>query len=362
MRLTFPTTAYLLLGVVLAVATPAAEAQCSSVKSEDKAAAAAELQTLLDKRMMNTIPREKAVMKLRDLKASRELVRFLDVPRLNAMVIWALSEIGDPRSVAPVLKALDRMDVKQRPYLGRFVASFRTPEVRAWLEALSENEALSGSGAERWLLAARLRAGDPAVIKRVGGRLKSKDSTECASALLAMGDSREPAFLERIARFTGDRRSLDAPAKSVFGVEHRKKLANGGWSCSTVYPELKTVAEVALEAASRVVQPMTPEQIAWWHEMERAPRFPPDEDGAKRLKAFVDAERKAARKGVASSAVALHRLFDHIRASKEGEMAQAEKVKILAGKLTSRWEFTIEMLGSRRTATVDVKRGKVTIE
>jgi len=362
MRLTFPTTAYLLLGIVLAWAAPAAGAQGASGGNEDKEAAAAELEALLNKRMMNTIPREKAVMKLRDLKASRELERFLDVPRLNDMVIWALSEIGDPGSVAPVLKALDRMDVKQRPYLGRFVGSFRTPEVRAWLEALSENGALSGSGAERWLLAARLRAGDPAVIKTVRGRLKSKDPAECASALLALGDSRDPAFLERIARFTGDRRSLNAPVKSVFGVEHRKKLANGGWSCRTVYPELKTVAEVALEAASRVVQPMTPEQIAWWHEMERAPRFPPDEDGAKRLKAFVEAEKKAARKRVASSAVALRRLFDHVRASKEGEMAQAEKVKVLGAKLTSRWEFTIEMLGSRRTAAVDLKSGEVTLE
>lgn len=328
---------------------------------DEKARAAAELRKLVRERSMNTIPREKAVLELCRLKAARELEPFLAVQRLDRTVIWALSEIGDPKSVGPVLETVDRMRLESRPYLATYVASFGTPEVRTWLAKLATHKEVIYPQQKRWIRGARLRAGDPAIRREVLAGLKSSDPDVCAAALSTLGDSRSPEFLAQVARFASDERRLTEPVKSRFRAKQIRKMPDGSTSQTIVSPELATVAAVALEAASCVVRPMTPERIAWWYGLEAGPRFHAECDGAKRLRAFVASDRKAARKKTIRGLDALGKLFDHIRASERGEAARKSKLKNIDCSFSTQWRITYELAGVSYEATVG-RKGEVAVK
>ena len=349
-------------GACLALALVLATPVLAAPGDEEQEKAASALKTLLERPMMNTIPREKAVLRLRDLKAARQLERFLDAPQVNRTVIWALSEVGDAGSVKPVLRALDSMGQADRTHLGLYVASFRTPEVQRWLETLDRDDTITNPREKTRVRAARIRAGDESVLKGVLAGLKNPDPDVCAQALLALGQSQHPDYLKHIAPFATDRRTLKTPLKSSFSVQTREELPNGNVQFRSHRPGLATVAEVALEAASRALQPTTMEQIAWWYELEKGPRFTRDDAGARRLDRYVTANQKAARARCFPAHEAVQKFFAQLRASTDWGDDGAREVRDLDVTFQKKtWQITCEVNGQTRvTATVD-SRGRVTL-
>lgn len=310
----------------------------------------------------DTIPIEQALIRLRDLKAGAELVPFLAHRRFGSVAAWALSEVGDAAQAGAMLDALQGRDAAGKAELALYAGAFRTEGMRAALKAFEG--AAETSPAHRALAgAARLRAGDPALEKDLLERLKGKDARAIADALLTIGDSRRADLLGRVVAFARDARPVGAGLTSAFGVETVTHLPDGGVSSTTTHPELKTLADAAAEAASRLVAPTTPDMIAWWYETEAGPRFPISPEGEALLAAYGAAAAKAAAAKALTPGEAVAAVLRHVREAPGGEHVKA---RIASVAFAGTWQIGYRLQGggagegeAARTASVDAA-GKVT--
>lgn len=283
----------------------------------------------------NTIPIEQAIIRLRDLKAGKELVPFLAHKRFGFAVAWALSELGEAALGEAVLEAFKGRDAAGKTEWALFAGAFRTDAMRGALRELA-NAPEAKPQDKAIARAALLRAGDPAVEKEVLEKLKGKDVKAIAEALLTIGDSRRGDLLARVTAFAKDERAVEGGLKSGFGVRTVTKLANGGQSSTTSYPELKTLADVAAEAASRLVSPTTPDMMAWWYETETGPRFPINPEGKAFLAAYGEAAAKAAAAKGLAAGEAVSAVLGHVRGAPGGEEM---KVRICSVAFAGGWQI-----------------------
>jgi hypothetical protein len=259
----------------------------------------------------NTIPLEQEILALRDAGEAGALLEFAGHERFGFLVLWALTEIARPETEAAVLKAFAALPIAERAGAAVWLAAFRSDGVRAALRALRAEKELP-EGSRGAVDAALLRAGDEKADGAVRAALDGTDADAIARALLLAGDARRADLLPEAAKRATDARKLAAPVASVFPVRVRTEIP-GGWSETTTYPELATLGEVAVEAASRMAKPLTPEMIAWWYEPEKGARFPNDEAGRRLLAAWVEAEAKAAAAMGPGSGAAVAKLFAGLR-------------------------------------------------
>lgn len=303
----------------------------------DAAATVAEMKDLLAQYDRagggNTIPIEQAIIRLRDLRAGKELVPFLAHKRFGFAAAWALSELGDATLADSVLDAFKGRDTAGKAEWALFAGAFRTDAMRAALRELA-NSADANPQDKAAARAALLRAGDPAIEKELLEALKGKDVKAIAGALLTIGASRRADLLVKVTAFAKDERAVEGGLKSGFGVQTVKRLANGGQSSTTSYPALATLADVAVEAASRLVSPTTPDMMAWWYETETGPRFPISTEGKAFLAAYGEAAAKAAAAKGLSPGEAVAAVLRHVRGAPGGEEM---KVRICSVAFAGGW-------------------------
>lgn len=314
-------------------------------EGQDAAATAEELKKLLvayDKaKGGDTIPIERAIIRLRNAGAGKELVPFLSHKRFGFVVAWALAEIGDESHADAVLNAFQARKADGRHEMAFHMGAFRTEGVRGALRTLRDDSATQPVQKEL-LRIALLRAGDEKTEKEVLDAIGGSDVAACARALLLAGDSRRADLLPKIAGFARDTRPLGVEIQSRFPVEKK-------------YPALQTLADAAVEAASRLVAPTTPELIAWWYEAEELPRFPAGADGAALLQAYLDAAAKAAADGGIGPEVAVDAVVRKARAQ-----GGDGRVRIVSIAYTEQWEIGFRRSGKTGTGTID-REGNVTI-
>lgn len=348
----------------LAAVALACSIACAAPCQDTPAAhVAAKLRSLIAEKAFNTIPREKAILELRDLGAARELAAFLDQARLRHLVVWALAEIGAPESAAACIDALADADVSTRAHASLDVAAFRTDAVRTWLAALAaEADAAGKPPIVARVRAARIRAGDAAVTRRALDALDGDgdDAARCADALLALGESRRTEHLAAIARLADDGRALATPRPSAFTTKVREDLGGGRVRFKTERATLATIGDVALEAANRALRPTTPEQIAWWHEPERRPRFSLDASGRAAIAAHVAAESAAARAGAGDGRDAARRIFAAIRDDPRWRGDEPLDVRDVALRFVDGWTMRA-VIGGKPVEAALGTGGRVTI-
>lgn len=314
----------------------------------DETETGAALRELMGKRAPSTIPVEKEILRLKDRRASAALRPHLRHPRYGTLVFWALSEIGVPED-APL--ALDVADALARPaqlQLALWLGNWRTEPVRKFLRTLRKT---ATNDRERIRLgAALLRARDATHLAQIKQDLASKSPDTAARALLALGTCARTDLLSVIAPYANDKRALDGALTSVFPVKTTTKAPNGWTTTTTTYPPLKSVSAAALEAASRAVAPVVPEQMNWWHTLEIGPRFGVENGGEDLLRAQLAASARAARARAPAAASALDAVFAVLRKADP----QPQRIRVLdVGFAKGTWTLVIGDSRKRMTWIVD---------
>lgn len=264
----------------------------------------------------STIPVEREILRLREMGAGRALLPFLSHPRFGTCVLWALSELGVEGADEAAITMLDRREPAERAHASLWFAGLGTERTRAWLRELAADETLDEAARSR-VQAARLRAGSPDARERLRGALRSEEPDARARGLLLAAEAKLDAYLARMAESVPDATPLETPVRSRFPVVEITHQPNGWTTETSTYPMLSTVGEVALEAANRLVAPTTPEEIAWWYEVEKGARFGPTAEGRALLEQQVGAAAAASEAGSMTLRSALRRLYGHLREERE---------------------------------------------
>jgi hypothetical protein len=233
-------------------------------------------------------------------------------PRFGGTVVWALAAIGDPDVTGKVLTELEGVDPERRIEASFHLAACGTPGVLEWIRALAGREGLEAEQ-EETLREALLRAGDPAVLEETRAALQDDAPEVVAGALRILGESRNLSLLEEIVRHVDDDTDITALELRSRFARKTTSTDDRGWTTErTEYPALSTLGDVALEAVNRLHAPTTPEYIAWWYEVLPTPWFT-GEDARKRLRAYLEADRRARAAGAVSGARALEALVHALR-------------------------------------------------
>lgn len=292
----------------------------------------------------NTIPIEQEILRLRSSGAADVLVEHLGHRRFGPTILWALTEMKRPPPVDKILEAYRGYSAQEQLQAARSLAALATDEARTALRELSSRKEWNEHGLAI-VRGALLRARDPATEEWVKRSLESKDADEVAAALLAAGNGRVERMLPAAAKLLDDGRTLEKSVRSRYKISVRKELPNGGVQISSRYPDLKTVGEVALEAANRMVAPTTPEYIAWWYELEKDKRF----DGAEKLRRYIAADRKAAKAKAPSATQAIAVVLAHLRE----QNPKGAHVRIVEVRFRNKaWTIIFEIDGTETQRTV----------
>jgi hypothetical protein len=302
-------------------------------------------------RLNSTIPVEKEILRLRAEGKAAALTEFLGHENHGASCFWVLAESGKPEHEAKLLAAYRKMPLADRVWCSLWLANLGTEGTRATLRELARDESLPVGDRER-VRSALLRAGDADLAKKIRTALAGGDPEAVARSLLVAGDARFVALLPMTLELAADRRKVSKELRSRFPVREKTVLENGWVRETTTYPVLRRIGEVALEAASRMVSPTTPEQIAWWYEVEKGPRFPTDEEGAALLKTYVEADRMAARARAVRAGDAISIALERLRTTMETEL----EVRISSVKFERVWEIVCRANGRRKTIRVSASR------
>jgi hypothetical protein len=298
-------------------------------------------------RLNSTIPVEKEILRLRAQENTGALAEFLGHKSHGITCFWALAETGKREHEEKLLEGFSAMPLADRVWCSLWLAPMGTQKVRSALTELCRDKTISADDRHR-IRAALLRAGDPTMTKETRAALSDKDADRVARALLLLGDARAADQLVKISGLAGDERKLSTSLSSRFPVKKKEVLKNGWVRETTTYPDLATVGAVALEAASRAVSPTTPEQIAWWYELEKGPRFEQSKDGVAQLRNYVLADERAASSGAPRAGVAIQTVLDHLRKKKSEDL----KVRIVSVSFAEVWEIGCVANGESRVVRV----------
>lgn len=296
----------------------------------------------------NTIPIEQEIIDLRDGGHSQVLTTVLRHPRFGPLAVWALGDLEVAGRDALVAEAVTHWPRRAQIENAPIVAGVPGTAVRTWLTGLASETGLSDAD-RRHLRVALVRLGVPAARKKLRSELRSKDPGVVAEALLVVGDAHASELLsEVITHATSDLR-LKASLTSRWKRQVRTESEDGSSSTTRSLPRtLRTLGEVALEAASRLVACTAPGYVAWWHDPETPPRFDPERRGLELLRAYG----KASRQGIAAGAVPVN---NAIRTAKGRLKSDAEKqragiqVRVRAVEFDSDG-YLLEFTETRRTS------------
>jgi len=295
----------------------------------------------------DTIPVEQAMIRARDAGEYAMLAEFAGHPRFGAEILWALGEARKEESKA--LAAFRTLPLPARLEAAFHVGNYASEAARKALLELRDDPALEAS-MRPIVESALLRAGETKAREAVRAALAGKDAEKAAEALLRLGDARASEFLGEALRRATDATKLANPPASRFEERTRTDGPDGSYTESTTFPSLPTLGEVALEAASRMVASTTPPRIGWWYDVERGRRFPSGEEGAKRLRQWVEADRKAGKAKAVGAQEAVSALFRRLRAdAPEGPM----EVSVLSVEFDKAWTIRYRLSGEEASATVD---------
>lgn len=296
----------------------------------------------------NTIPIEKAILALREAGAVDDLADHLGHHRFGATIAWALATHADEALARRIVAAVGRWNEREQGMAAATLARLPDGAGLPILQEMGARESLPG-WARPLVSGALLAAGDPDTVGAVKKGLRAKEPEAVATALKAVAHSHDPAWLPALSSLRTDERELPQKVRSHFKVRSTKEGPHGTIHMA-VSPELATVGQLALEAANRVVQPDTPEMIAWWYELEKGPRFGFGEGGARKLRHHVSLDRKAADQGLPTASAAINAVLAAIR--REDPEAKSFVLEKL-GLGRKAWVVTATVGPEVVTATVD---------
>ncbi len=335
------------LAVLLVAGLVCAPAPVSSAGEEKPGARLAELLGSQEP-LGNTIPVEQEILRLREAKEADALLPFIDEERFGFLVFWAVTDIARPDTEEAARKAFSALPLPERVDRARWLASYRSEGVRQALRALREDPSLPAES-RRAVDVALLRADDATAVAGLKAALGGKDAEPLAAALLLAGDARRADFLADAAKHAGDERALSAPVESEGEIRTRTDNPGGGWTETSTHPALRTLGDVAVEAASRMVKPMTPEMMAWWYEPEKGLRFVPGAEGRALLAAWVAADAKAAAAGGPRAEAAYRRALARLREANPEFL----EVRLTAVTFDGAFRFTGLVNGETAELTAD---------
>jgi hypothetical protein len=258
---------------------------------------------------------------------------------------------------AKIAEAFATLEPERQVEVALSVAALATDAVRAELKKLAANDAVASAGAPHDVIrAALVRAGDPGAVAELKKGHASKDSGEVAKALLTAGDARAVEFVGDAATLAADSRVLATSAVSRWSETRTTKSADGLSTTSETVPvNLKTVGEVALEAACRMGASTLPDSVTWWYEIEKEPRFGRGADAVKRLRQFAAADAKAAK----AKAIGGFAAVAAVQAALRPGAPEMAEWKLTAVAFDRGWTIEYRMGEAAGAATVDAT-GRVT--
>jgi len=294
----------------------------------------------------NTIPVEQAILRARDEGDYGMLAEFASHPRFGPEILWALGE--DRKEEAKALAAFAGLPASARAAAALSIGAYRSDGARKALAQLLADPGLEAPARAR-VQAALLRAGDPKMLAAAKAALGGKDAEKAADALLLLGDARAAEFLEEALRLASDGTKVGGDRRSRF-PEVVTTTNEDGWVTQTSSePRLETLGDVALEAASRMVAPTTPEQMAWWCEVEHGPRFPRSDAGRKLLRQWVGEDRKARKEKAVGAETALLAIARKIRQEMPEEPVE---MTVLSVAFDKAWTIRYRLGEAEAAATV----------
>lgn len=340
----------------------ASSAQADDAPAEPEAiatvrAALAEYDEAIKSGGADTVAAEKAVLSAGSSPAYAGLVEFLPHERFGALVLHVLCAHPTAALEAKVLPGYQTWPAPRRVEGARDLAAFRSDAVRTRLKELAADAEVAANGAlSAAVRAARVRAGDPMPLADLEKALTSKDPTIVSEALLLAGDARATTLLARVSRLLDDKRPLAKAVPSQWPDTKTETTPDGTTTSNTIPVELKTVGEVALEAANRMCATTLPDWVAWWYEPEKGARFGRGAEGIRLLRAVLAEDAKAEKAKAMRALDAIDAVLSSLRG---GEGGPETTWKLVGVAFDKTWTITGTVDGqpSRHTVTPD---GKVT--
>lgn len=295
----------------------------------------------------NTIPVEQAILRARDAGDFASLAEFAGDERFGSEILWALGEARKEEGKA--LEAFGKLPLSARADAALSVAAYRSDAARTALANVLAAPDLDEACRGR-IEAALLRAGEPKPLAAAKAALQAKDAERVADALLLLGDARASEFLEEALRRASDGTKLKGERRSQFPEVTTSTAEDGTTTQTTTQPLLATVGEAALEAASRMVASTTPEQMAWWCDVERGPRFARGDEGAKLLRQWIAEDRKARK---AKAVGAEEALLAVTRALRQQAPEDPIEMRLVSVAFDKAWTIRYRLGDAEDSAMVD---------
>jgi len=295
----------------------------------------------------NTIPVEQAIVRARNMGDFKTLAEFAGHKRFGPEILWALGEARQEEAKA--LAAFSELPAPVRAQAALSIGAYRSDAARKALATLLADPELN-DWARRRVRSALLRAEEPQALAAAKAALGGKDVEKVADALLLPGDARATGFLEDALRRASDKTKLAQERESIFEQVTTTRSPDGMVTETKSYPALVTLGDVALEAASRMVASTTPEQMAWWLDVERGPRFGPGAEGSRLLRQWIEEDRKARKARAIGAEEALRALMRSLR---ERTPEDPIEMRLLSVAFDKSWTFRYRAAGDEATATVD---------
>jgi hypothetical protein len=148
--------------------------------------------------------------------------------------------------------------------MAKYIAKFKNKAAIPFLTNLLKQAEIKTQCSIKGALIA---SGDKKISEDVLSDLKGKSITKTVEAILIIRDTYDKEQLKNLLPLLEDNRDIKNYIESCFEINVKTK-APGRISSGSVRIQLKTIGEVAIEAANCLFRTTTPKEIAWWYERE----------------------------------------------------------------------------------------------